>query len=652
MKEDEKLLLDYEKLDDKYSSHFHPRDRNIENKLPNLKDNHSNLELFLYIIIVTFLVFVLLFIFYFVHFGEYKVEVLLEDKDIFKPVIDMRKYKLIKLQNDLQVFLISDKNTTKCSASLTVGVGSFYDGKIPGLAHFTEHMIFLGSKSYPRPSTFEDHLRNFLGYTNAYTEEERTTFFFDVEWQGFTKALEMFSRMLAEPLFDKEYMNKEIEAVNSENEKNFNKDPWRENQIIKSLANPLHPYSNFMTGNRETLTSPGIETLYTAVTALYDKYYMPDNMKLVVLSNQNLEQLQATVSYFFSDVRREKVEENLRKMTEKEEEEYNLSSGIIPTPNSPYYNPYLFTYPAFKKAGKILWYQKVAGGQHVDIIFNLKEISSCYKTKPLSYLTYLLKFSGEGSLINYLRKNKLSSKLEVGVVASYKTFSQYAISVYLTEEGLQNIKTVIILVFNYLNLIRSSKLKEETFEELRNITSVSFRFLEKSEKYGEYLATIASSMFSIPENEYFNLLQADYIHTDYNETLTKSYLNEMIAEKSFIIVGSVNYTDSMDGLLSGGRSQREKWYLTNYTVSSIPYDFLRVLNSTIAGETFKLREQNNFITNERNVVSCFGVGIITSYKNVTLHELCDLEKVDLTPDFAINSTNLQAWYKVSSFNFS
>ena len=30
----------------------------------------------------------------------------------------------------------------------------------------------------------------------------------------------MFSRMFAEPLFDINYMNKEIEAVNSENEKN------------------------------------------------------------------------------------------------------------------------------------------------------------------------------------------------------------------------------------------------------------------------------------------------------------------------------------------------------------------------------------------------------------------------------------------------
>lgn len=632
-------------------------------------DQNSKLELLLYIIIVAFLFVVLVFIFYYLHYGEYKVDVILEDKDIFKPKIDMRKYKLINLQNNLEVLLISDSNSTKCSASMSVGVGSFYDGDLQGLAHFTEHMIFLGSKSYPRPSLFEDHLRNYLGTTNAYTEEEKTTFYFDVEWQGFTKAIEMFSRMFAEPLFDKNYMNKEIEAVNSENEKNLNKDPWRENQILKSLADPLHPYSKFSTGNRKTLKGVNIDVLHSKVNNLYEQFYMPDNMKLVVLSNQNLEQLQQTVAYYFSDIRKDKIEQNLRKGEEKNEKESNsftiseLNSEAIepvfetPSPNSiqntvnPYNYPYHSKIPFTRnESGQVIWYQKVAGGQHLDIIFNLDEILTKYQTKPLDYVSYLIKYSGEGSLIEYFKKFKLASKIEVGVVSSFKLFSQYAVSVYLTELGMKKIEEVINLVFNYINLIKFNVIKSRTYEELHNITSIQFKFLEKSEKYGDYLAQLSGTMHNIKSTEYNNILNADYIHSNYNETLIRSYLNNLSPENCLIIIGSTKFPNFLADLLGNSKNKTEKWYGTTYRNNKISLQLLKTLNnSLISGETFKLREKNDFITRENNVVSCFGVGIITSYKNVTLHELCDMEKADLTPDFAINSKNLLAWYKVSQY---
>lgn len=43
----------------------------------------------------------------------------------------------------LRIFL------TQAACGLTVGVGSFSDPpEIPGLAHFLEHMIFMGSEKY------------------------------------------------------------------------------------------------------------------------------------------------------------------------------------------------------------------------------------------------------------------------------------------------------------------------------------------------------------------------------------------------------------------------------------------------------------------------------------------------------------------------
>jgi len=145
-------------------------------------------------------------------------------------------------------------------------------------------MLFLGSKTFSKPSQFEEHLGNYFGITNAFTEEEKTTFYFEVGTKGFEKALVMFSRIFSEPLFDINFMNKEIDAVNSENDKNLGQDNWREHQLIKSLSNPKHPYSRFNTGNNDTLRSMSSFKLNKKLRDYYNKYYVPSNMKLVVLS--------------------------------------------------------------------------------------------------------------------------------------------------------------------------------------------------------------------------------------------------------------------------------------------------------------------------------------------------------------------------------
>lgn len=63
---------------------------------------------------------------------------------MIKPLIDDRKYRTIRLTNNLEVLMISDVSSSRCSASMSVGAGSFQnDEDVMGLAHFTEHMIFL-----------------------------------------------------------------------------------------------------------------------------------------------------------------------------------------------------------------------------------------------------------------------------------------------------------------------------------------------------------------------------------------------------------------------------------------------------------------------------------------------------------------------------
>ena len=85
----------------------------------------------------------MLFLFFYAHFGGEKADILVHDFRVIKPNIDERKYRVIQLVNKLEVLLISDEKSTTSAASMAVGVGSFYDKDINGLAHFFEHMLFL-----------------------------------------------------------------------------------------------------------------------------------------------------------------------------------------------------------------------------------------------------------------------------------------------------------------------------------------------------------------------------------------------------------------------------------------------------------------------------------------------------------------------------
>ena len=70
--------------------------------------------------------------------------------EIIKPLVDHKKYKYIELPNKLKVLLIHDPESQIASVSLDVGAGSWNEpDEYPGLAHFCEHMLFIGSKKYP-----------------------------------------------------------------------------------------------------------------------------------------------------------------------------------------------------------------------------------------------------------------------------------------------------------------------------------------------------------------------------------------------------------------------------------------------------------------------------------------------------------------------
>ena len=97
--------------------------------------------------------------------------------------------------------------------------------------------------------------------------------------------LDKFSGFFIAPLLDQKYIDKEINAVNSESVKNLLDDNWISQEIIRTLVDKQHPFNHYTCGTSESLTRPDI---HNKLQEFHDKYYLGQYMSLVVFINNDI----------------------------------------------------------------------------------------------------------------------------------------------------------------------------------------------------------------------------------------------------------------------------------------------------------------------------------------------------------------------------
>jgi len=128
---------------------------------------------------------------------------------------------------------------------------------MPGLAHFCEHLLFMGSTQFPQENAYSEFIHAHGGSTNAWTAASNTNYFFNIGADHLSGALQRFAGFFHSPLFDASCTTRELKAVNSEHKKNTQNDMWRGYQISKTLSRPGHPFAKFGSGNLHSLTYVG-----------------------------------------------------------------------------------------------------------------------------------------------------------------------------------------------------------------------------------------------------------------------------------------------------------------------------------------------------------------------------------------------------------
>lgn len=145
----------------------------------------------------------------------------------------------------------------EAAAAMVVGVGSMYDPpEAQGMAHFLEHMLFMGTEKYPTENAYDAFLSKHGGTDNAYTEMEHTVYHLEIPQEFLFPALHMFAQFFISPLLLEDSVDRELNAIESEFQLSRNSDSCRLQQLMCHTCGhdvSQHPFPKFSWGNLETL---------------------------------------------------------------------------------------------------------------------------------------------------------------------------------------------------------------------------------------------------------------------------------------------------------------------------------------------------------------------------------------------------------------
>ena len=409
------------------------------------------------------------------------------NKPVEKHPLDKSEFRKLVLDNGIKVYLLSDPNFNVSAGSMVVETGSLENpNNREGLAHFLEHMLFLGTKKYPDVDEYSSYLRNFGGQANAYTASDHTNYQFQVLPDGFEGVIDRFAQFFIHPLFTEEYTAREVNAVNSEHQKNIMSDNWRHHRVTSLFLKDGHSARKFGTGNLETLGDITREEL----VKFYEENYSSNRMGLALLSTHSLDEMEELVHKYFSEI----TNRDLKRT-------YHDSKPFEK-----------------KETFRLVQIDPVKDLRDLELSFSLPSTRSMYESKPGRQLGFILGHEGDGSLLSYLKNQGWARTLSAGAGAETKEYGWANIKIGITQKGQDNYRKIIQATFDYISLMKKEGYQSHVYNELKTMAALEEVYANKGE--GMWRATqLANDLMMYP------LEDAGRVNFIYNDNSPDSFEN-------------------------------------------------------------------------------------------------------------------------------
>eukprot|EP00920_Eleutheroschizon_duboscqi_P030755 GHVT01074309.1.p1 GENE.GHVT01074309.1~~GHVT01074309.1.p1 ORF type:complete len:1077 (+),score=114.94 GHVT01074309.1:1353-4583(+) len=460
---------------------------------------------------------------------------------IRSPLTDHRLYRYILLPNQLKVMLISDAKADEASASMNVHVGSTSSiNSVPGVAHFTEHMLFMGSERYPEEDDYFTYMNEHAGYANAWTSQFNTAYQFSVGPKYLDGALDRLSQFFIAPLMKAEAVGREMRAVDSEFTIGQTKDSRKLWELFRqSPSKPGHPWSLFTCGNLKSLRDFPLENgwnIHNIVHEFHETWYSSNTMALAVYGPQDLDTLEGWTRKYFNPV----VNTNI----------LPPQFGVCGTPEGPI---------SAADEGTQMFVVPVSELHQARFMFHLPPLFKKWKTKPATYVSHMLSHKGPKSLESALRREGLILSVDAGGFYGAESWDEICTSYQVlfnlsdlgnSSDGITRIGQVLFaFIADMRNTLASQSWR---FDEFKNITEALFDYADMKSAYKSANAlSEALQLYTVPE-----LLGGPSLFYEYDQRDLAMILNSLRLDKLRLLLVDQKYKSTA--------TKKDRWYGTSY----------------------------------------------------------------------------------------
>lgn len=482
---------------------------------------------------------------------------------------DNREYKTLKLANEIEVILVSDPSAEKSAAALSVGVGLLHDPMSQqGMAHYLEHMLFLGTERYPDTKGYSDFMTKNGGAHNAYTWLDITNYMFKVNNDAYDEGLDRFADFFKSPKLYPEYTDKEKNAVNAEWSMRREMDFFGQFKLARKMMGD-HPANRFLIGNLETLGDKEGSSLHKETVDFYNKYYSANIMKVAMISNLPLAEMEAKAQKYFADIEDKKIDKPT--VTKK------LDFDNV--------------------GGKRVHYAPNEDVKQLQLDFTITDNSDEFAVKPNRFVAYLLSNEMQGSPAQILRDKGWVSQLSASSSPThYGNYGMLSVDIQLTDEGMKNRETIVATIMQYIDLIKREGVDSKYFNEIRTSLNNEFKFLEKGDEFG-YVSNLAGSMQDYPLNHAIN---APYHYAQFDADAINEVLAQLNAQTLRIWYTSqqektdskLHFYDGKYRIADIGESEIASWNKPSEFALALP-TVNRLLPESFAIKTTQFSEQKH-----------------------------------------------------------
>lgn len=344
--------------------------------------------------------------------------------------------ELIHLPGGLRIRLLPQRRSSQAAALIRVHAGA-HDAPTayPGLAHFLEHLLFLGSERYPLEQSLMPFVQGCGGQLNASTRERHTDFFFQLPADLLEQGLLRLIDMLAHPLLDPAAQLREREVLQAEYLARAQDSETLCDAALGSVLEVAHPFGGFHAGNRDSLPVEN-DQFQQALHRYHRRFYHAGQIELLLAGPQTAAELQ--------------------RLSELAGRNLPCAAAVERTP------------PPLRASPSWLDVQIPNGTPGLHLCFMLDDLPE-NSAAALDYLAVWISSEMPGSLLEYLRSDGLCQALRWREPYRYTNQAVVTVALQLTERGQAQPEEIVARVLGWLRFFAQEGCGQEGHEQYGRI---------------------------------------------------------------------------------------------------------------------------------------------------------------------------------------